>query len=341
MDPAHDYIQKARAAKMGDEDIIFELTKQGWSIPQVHKLIYGSEQTMSQMFTSQYSPPNQPTVISPGTPAQVLATQLPIPQDQLQDTEQPLPAEAQPAQMPLPQDQPQAQQPQSQLVSYVEPQVDMNNAMQRSKKQTKAKKFLKFALIALLFVFVGTAVGIGISYLYFQSQVTKYSSVLETGTIGRTSLDPSVPDEIVEINNEEGVTQPATTEKTVDPVTGKIATTGSIKTNSVNTKSKTVASTQAEQTSCKTNKSIPGGVCDAIRSLEKDASTSNTYLSEIDLSEIPGGVTIKTIDEKSWQAASGGGTIDAVADTILGPTNIRATFQQKSGNWKVVGIQIL
>jgi hypothetical protein len=351
MDQGIEYVKKARAAGMSDEDIIAELTNSGWSIQQVHTLLYANEiNTDDSTKTLQQ---NQNSVIQPQQNAVQINEAAEVrphvsgvsdnstPNNQVQNTQDSNPVAVGIGDIAKPQDIPDLST--QQAVSL------------ESSPRSSMKKILKFSAIATGFIIVGMGFGVGGSYLYFQSQVAKYSSILETGSIGITSLDDVDSNPIIEIDSEDGVDQPDQASLEIDADSGEVIQQNTKKTDNATSPTQQASPQQPSnqpssdqgpkpsqpKTSCKVNMAIPAGVCDAIRSIQNDPSPSNKYLSSLDLSGIPGGITINSIDENSWQAASGGGTIDAVAQTVMGPTNVRATFQKQGNEWRVVGILLI
>lgn len=167
MDNVRKYVQEARQKQIPDEDIIMELSKYGWSIQQVHQLLYNDHPTSPSNPVWPTQNIQQQPIINTATP-QISNTAVPQVQQQ-QAPAEPLSILPQPEQL------------------------------------TKTKHRLrKILLVVFLFVFVfalGVGTGVGGGYLYITSQIKKYTPA-ENAAHTENSTPTSSESTITSVSNE-------------------------------------------------------------------------------------------------------------------------------------------
>lgn len=319
MNDAKAYVANARKQGLDDDDIIMELTKEGWAIPDIHKLLYVSgNPTAQQMFAK-----NPVVTMHHKQAEQAMKTA----QQKSQQAVQPA---------------------QTQLVPTPKlPQQPPQSTATAPKKKSRLKKVIIFTVIGLLIFALGAGAGIGAAYWYVQKQLAAYSgfatgqtgaSLLEFQGIDTVNVDSAVEDDTDSKNNNKDNKDNSSSSSSAAPTT--TPSTDDTQTSSDNNSSS--GSNGSSKPDCQSNSgSIPNEVCKALNSLKQNTSLSNPYMSNFQ-GELPNGVQLVSADEGSWvNYSSTTGAVNGKAKIpIFGTVDVQGEFKKISGSWKVINIYV-
>lgn len=307
MEEARQYIAQARKQNIPDEDIIMELTTTGWSIQDIHKLLFKpATNTAAPMFAK------NPLVMQRQADQRARVEQARA--EQAQQAQQSMPAQTQ-----------------------VPPQHNSEPVPQLSAKpKPKLKKVLLIIAGVLLVFSLGAGAGVGVSYLYVKAQLQQYSQFLSgpsettdaTGfELGGFDPQPGSTDAGVSSSDE---AQGSAEEQPGSSNSGQSNSSSSGSSSSNNESKPNCSSTTSD---------IPDGVCQAVASIKQDTSSSNSHFSHFQ-GEIPSGVKVQTVDEDSWVATGNDqGQVSGTASIpIFGLVQIQAEFKLIDGQWKVIDL---
>ena len=321
MNDAKTYVANAREQGLDDDDIIMELTKEGWAIPDIHKLLYVSgNPTAQQMFAK-----NPVVTMHHQQADQAMKTAQKQAQRRAQQVQ------------PQPKPAPPTAQPQAQTATKL------------PKKKSPLKKIVIFTVIGLLIFALGAGAGIGAAYWYVQKQLAAYSG-FATGQTGASVLEFQGID-TVEVDDASGENDTSSNKKKKESDEGS----SSSDSNAQSTTSQADdtdsssgggsgggGSNESSKPDCQSNSgSIPNEVCKALNSLKQDTSLSNPYMSNFE-GELPSGVQLTSADEGSWVGySSTTGAVNGKAKIpIFGTVDVQGEFKKISGSWKVINIYV-